>query len=67
MKVVLGLSGGVDSCVAAKLLQENGYEVFGLYLDIGTVSARSRPREHTCGERPQIRVSCVIPRSNLPR
>ena len=31
-KVVLGLSGGVDSAVAALLLQKNGYEVHGLYL-----------------------------------
>ena len=34
-KVVLGLSGGVDSSVAALRLLEQGYEVFGLYLDIG--------------------------------
>lgn len=40
-KVVLGLSGGVDSAVAARLLQKNGCEVYGLYLDIGTESARS--------------------------
>lgn len=33
-KVVLGLSGGVDSAVAASLLKKAGYEVFGLYLDI---------------------------------
>ena len=33
-KIVLGLSGGVDSAVAARLLQER-YEVTGLYLDIG--------------------------------
>ena len=33
-KIVLGLSGGVDSAVAAKLLQEH-YDVTGLYLDIG--------------------------------
>ena len=39
-KVVLGLSGGVDSAVAARLLQRDGYEVHGLYLDIGTESAR---------------------------
>ena len=33
--VVLGLSGGVDSAVAARLLLEQGYQVVGLYLDIG--------------------------------
>ena len=39
-KVVLGLSGGVDSAVAARLLQRDGCEVYGLYLDIGTEAAR---------------------------
>ena len=34
-KVVLGLSGGVDSTAAALLLQEKGYEVVGLFFDIG--------------------------------
>ncbi len=34
-KVVLGLSGGVDSAVAALRLLEMGYEVHALYLDIG--------------------------------
>ena len=34
-KVVLGLSGGVDSSVAALRLKEAGYEVYALYLDIG--------------------------------
>ena len=33
-KVVLGLSGGVDSAVAARLLLQD-YEVYCLYLDIG--------------------------------
>ncbi len=40
-KVVLGLSGGVDSAVAARLLQRAGYAVCGLYLDIGAPEARA--------------------------
>ena len=39
-KVVLGLSGGVDSAVAAHLLLKRGFEVFGLYLDIGGEGSR---------------------------
>ena len=33
-KVVLGLSDGVDSAVAARVLMDQGYEVHGLYLKI---------------------------------
>lgn len=51
-RVVLGLSGGVDSAVCAHLLQEQGFEVYGLYMDVGLGGA---------GEAQQVADALKIP------
>ncbi|MDD4932490.1 MAG: tRNA 2-thiouridine(34) synthase MnmA [Methylacidiphilaceae bacterium] len=48
-RVVVGMSGGVDSSVTAYLLQQRGYEVIGVTLKVWSDSCLSRSHEKCCG------------------
>ncbi|MDZ7821272.1 MAG: hypothetical protein U5N26_05350 [Candidatus Marinimicrobia bacterium] len=50
-RVIVGMSGGVDSSVAARLLQEQGYEVLGLTLRLADAFIRGGSKQSRVVER----------------
>ena len=48
-KVLLGMSGGVDSSVAGYLLREQGYEVVGVTMKVWPQDCISRAEDKCCG------------------
>lgn len=57
-KVLLGLSGGVDSTAAAFLLQQQGYQVTGLFFDVLGNQERLIQRAKTAAEQLGISFIC---------
>ena len=58
MRVVLAMSGGVDSSAAAWLLKQQGHEVIGLFMRSGATD------EATCTTAPDAKLPIVSARPN---
>jgi len=65
-RVVIGMSGGVDSSTAAALLLEQGYEVVGITLKLWPQDCVSRAEDKCCGPQAVADARAVCHRLDIP-
>jgi tRNA-specific 2-thiouridylase len=65
-RVVIGMSGGVDSSVAAWLLKEQGYDVVGVTMKVWPQDCISRAEDKCCGPQAIADARGVAHRLGIP-
>lgn len=65
-RVVVGMSGGVDSSAAAALLVEQGYEVIGITLKLWPQDCVNRAEDKCCGPQAVTDARAVSHRLDIP-
>ncbi len=66
MRVVVGMSGGVDSSSAAALLIEQGYDVVGITLKLWPQDCVNRAEDKCCGPQAVMDARAVSHHLNIP-
>jgi tRNA-uridine 2-sulfurtransferase len=65
-RVIIGMSGGVDSSAAAALLLEQGYDVVGITLKLWPQDCISRAEDKCCGPQAVADARAVCHRLGIP-
>jgi tRNA-specific 2-thiouridylase len=65
-RVIVGMSGGVDSSAAAALLLEQGYEVVGITLKLWPQDCVSRAEDKCCGPQAVTDARAVCDKLGIP-
>src|SRR6266498_465503 len=65
-RVIVGMSGGVDSSATAALLFEQGYEVVGITLKLWPQDCVSRAEDKCCGPQAVMDARAVSHRLEIP-
>jgi len=65
-RVLVGMSGGVDSSVAAYLLKEEGWDVIGVTMKVWPQDCLSRAEDKCCGPQAVADARGVAHRLNIP-